>query len=429
MKRLKHRFLWASALALATTLTSQVTTLGQTNGVILIVTRYSQDLSWYMEDGDRCDGMVVTGAGQISPGDAQIAELLGDYGYPTRVIIDMELQSMGDTYARANPYTLFPPDPTNYLAGGSSEPGGPFNPDYKACLIIQSGSANSSRAPQLAKFGIPYLCGEHVILSDRTDRVGSIFMYSREFGGSDDTAGTSLSTNQWMRVTAAGKLHPILQGIPLDANDCVKIYRDPYPEEVFASGSGHMPAGGNPLWQWDIPMQRVANAAPCTTVLGLLGSDDTKAIFAVADPGKLLAVNPNLGYAETNKIRMVHYYVSEGGGNSYRRVFNSLSDLGRVIFVRAAKWAMGETLAPYQRLGIIKVSQVSPTQIKLVWTGTAKKNYKVLGTANILGPDNYLNWQTVAQDIPGVDGIDATTVKLDISGGAQYAYLRVMPVP
>ena len=424
MKYLKHRFVWAGALALATTLTSQVTTLGQTNGVIMIVTRYSHDLSWNMEDGDRCDGFVVTGAGQVSPGDSQMAELLGDYGYPTRVIIDMELQSMGDTCARANPYTLFPPDPTNYLAGGSSDLSGPFNPDYKACLIIQSGSANSSRAPQLAKFGIPYLCGEHVILSDRTDRVGSIFMYSRENGGSDDTAGQTLSTNQWMKVTAAGKLHPILQGIPLDANDCVKIYRDPYPEEF-----SHMPIGGNPLWQWDIPYQWVANAAPCTTVLGLLGSDDTKSIFAVADPDKLLAPNPNLGYAETNKSRMVHYYVSEGGGNSYRRVFNSLSDLGRVIFVRAAKWAMGETLTPYVPLGIIKVSSVGSQQIQLSWTGSSTKSYKVLGTSNILGPSDFYNWQTVAQDIAGVDGAYATSVKLDVSRAAQVAFLRVTPVP
>jgi len=430
MTYLKHRFVWAGALALAFTITSQVQTMGQTNGVIMIVTRYSQDLSWNQEDGDKCDGFVVTGAGQISPGDAQMAELLGDYGYPTRVIIDMELQSMGDLYARANPYTGFLPDPTNYLAGGSSMPSGPFNPDYKACLIIQSGSANSSRAPQLAKFGIPYLCGEHVILSDRTDRVGSIFMYSRENGGSDDTAGTTLSTNQWMRVTAAGKLHPILQGIPLDANDCVKIYRDPYPEEVV--GSSHVPANGNPLWQWDIPLQWVANAAPCTTVLGLLGSDDTKSIFAVANPGGLLAVNPNLGYAETNKSRMVHYYVSEGGGDSYRRVFNSLSDIGRVIFVRAAKWAMGETLTPYVPLGIIKVSSVGSQQIQLSWTGSSTKNYKVLGTATPLDAadfSNLKNWQTVAQDITGVDGAYGTSVKLDVSRAAQVAFLRVTPVP
>jgi hypothetical protein len=227
-----------------------------------------------------------------------------------------------------------------------------------------------------------------------------------------------------MRVTAAGKAHPIMQGIPLDANDCVKIYRDPYPEEVAASGLGHMPAGGNPLWQWDIPYQRVANAAPCTTVLGLMGSDDTKAIFAVADPDKLLAVNPELGYAQTNKIRMVHYYVSEGGGNSYRRVFNSLSDMGRLIFVRAAKWAMGETLQPYQSLNIKKVSALGGGQLRLEWDGSALKNYKILGSADLFAPAK--SWQTVAQDIPGAATVTTT---LDVSAAPQYAFLRVMPTP
>jgi hypothetical protein len=369
-----------------------------------------------LEDTDICDGMKVTGGGQISQGDAQMAELLGDYGYPTRVIIDMELNA-GGPYSKPNPYTGLAPDPVAYLQGG----GGPslINPDYKACLIIQSGSANSSRAPLLATNGVPYMCGEHVILSDRADRYGSIFMYTRDPGGTDDDAGTTLSTNQWMKVTAAGKLHPIMQGIPLDANDCVKIYRDPYPEEVV----GHRPVGCNPLWQWDIPYAQAANAAPGTKVLGLMGSDSAKSIFAVVDVGGQLA------NSQPATVRMVHYYVSEGGQDSYRRVFNSLSDIGRVIFVRAAKWAMGETLQPYVPLGIIKVSQVNPTQIQLKWTGTATKNYKVLGTANLLGPSTFSNWQTVAQDIPGVDGADATTVKLDISAGAQYAFLRVMPVP
>ena len=426
MKYLKHQFVWAGALALAVTITSQVTTLGQTNGVIMIVTRYAQDLSWYLEDGDINDGMVATGGGQCSQGDVAMAELLGDYGYPTRVIIDMELNA-GGPFSRPNPY-LGPAfgyeiNPDAYIAGGGN-PVGTTNENYKACLIIQSGSANSSRAPLLANKGVPYMCGEHVILSDRANRYGSIFMYSNG-GMSDDPAGTTLSDNQYMIVTAAGKAHPIMQGIPLDAQDRVKIYRDPYPEE--AGASAHIPAGGNPLWQWDIPFQYVANAAPCTTVLGLLGTDTNKAIFAVADVGGLLATNLNLGYAETNTIRMVHYYVSEGGGDSYRRVFNSLSDLGRVIFVRAAKWAMGETLPPYQPLNIIKVSKLGGSQIRLTWTGTSTKNYKVLGSTSLLSPRS--SWQTVADDIKGVDGADATTTTLDISAAPQYAFLMVKPVP
>jgi hypothetical protein len=351
-----------------------------------------------------------------------MAELLGDYGYPTRVIIDKELNVAVPPYGSINNVvTGFAPDPVDYLAGGSSQGPGSVNPAYHACLIIQSGSANSAYAPPIATYGVPYMCGEQAVLSDRVNKPGSIFMYNNGTQ-SDDDSGQTLSTNQWMKVTAAGKLHPIMQGIPLDANDCVKIYRDPYPEEFTRT-----PAGGNPLWQWDIPFQFVANAAPATTVLGLEGGDNTKSIFAVVDVtngvGGLLSNN------QAATVRLVHFFVCEGGQDSYRRCFNSLSDIGRVIFVRAAKWAIGETLTPYVPLGAIKVSQVGSQQIQLSWTGSSTKNYKVLGTSNILGPANFYNWQTVAQDIVGADGAYATSVKLDMSRVAQVAFLRVTPVP
>jgi hypothetical protein len=415
MKCLKHRLVWAGALALATTLTSQVTALGQTNGVIMIVTRYEQDLSWFMTDGDICDGMKVTGGGQISQGDAQMAELLGDYGYPTRVIIDKELNIDATRGNTANAVTGLMPDPVDYLAGGSSQGPSSIDPHYKACLIIQSGSANSAYAPPLATNGVPYMCGEQAILSDRPNKPGSIFMYNNG-SMSDDTAGNTLGTNQWMKITAAGKLHPIMQGIPLDANDCVKIYRDPYPEEF-----SHTPSGGNPLWQWDIPFQYAANAAAGTTVLGLLGEDNAKSIFAVVDVGGVLA------NGSSATVRLVHFFVCEGGQDSYRRVFNSLSDIGRVIFVRAAKWAMGETLQPYQSLGKIDVSMVGSQKIKLSWQASADKSYKILGTANLLGPAGFSNWETVAQDIPGTSGVVSRT--LDMSKVTRVAFLRVTQVP
>lgn len=88
---------------------------------------------------------------------------------------------------------------------------------------------------------------------------------------------------------------------------------------------------------------------------------------------------------------------------------------------------MGETLAPYQALGVIQASVLNPTQIQLAWTGTATKNYKILGTRNLFGPADFFNWQTVAQDIKGLDG--TVTAKLNIANGGQYAFLRVMPVP
>jgi hypothetical protein len=220
--------------------------------------------------------------------------------------------------------------------------------------------------------------------------------------------------------------HAIMQGIPLDALGRVKIFRDSYPEE-----DAHLPTGGRLNYQYRWCAIPSSNAAPGTVVLGeiegVANGKDHMACFAVCDAGGILAFNVNLGYAATNDARLVHFFVNDTGSNNPRRIFNSLTDLGRVLFIRAAKWAMGETLTPYQPLGLIQTTLISPNKIKLEWTGQATKNYKIIGTQNLLGPSNFSNWQTVVQDIPGTNG--STSAKLDISGGPQYAYLRVMPMP
>ncbi|MGC8990464.1 MAG: hypothetical protein ACP5MD_10105 [Verrucomicrobiia bacterium] len=122
-----------------------------------------------------------------------------------------------------------------------------------------------------------------------------------------------------------------------------------------------------------------------------------------------------------------HFFISEGGGNDSRRCFNALSDIGRVIFVRAAKWAMGEEPRPYVPLGIKDVSVVGQSRIKVTWQGSAEKNYKIVGTTDLFGPTDFTNWQTIVQDIPGVDGEISRT--LDISGAPKIAYLRIRAAP
>jgi hypothetical protein len=146
-----------------------------------------------------------------------------------------------------------------------------------------------------------------------------------------------------------------------------------------------------------------------------------RACFAVADTDKLLS------NGEVNQVRLVHYFVCDGGGNDARRCFNALSDLGRVIFVRAAKWAMGETLEPYKPLGIIDVTPAGQSKITLSWQGSADKNYKIVGTTDITGPGDFSNWQTIVQDIPGTSGTISRT--LDLSAATQVAFLRVKQAP
>ena len=399
MNYLKHRFVWASALALAITVPSQVATLGATSGTIVIVTRFEQDLSWNGEDGDPNDGFDYKGVGQTSPGDVAMAELLGDYGYSTRVTISREV-FLGAT----NPYTGMEADPQTYLF--------PINSDFNASLIIQSGSGSSSYAPPLASFGVPIMSGEHACLSNR-NKPGSIFMYTNGGDSNDDYGPPNGGTaSQYMKVLHPE--HPIMQGIPL-AEGLVKVIRDPYPEE-----SAHIPTAGYVNWEYDYPVQFVTNAAPATTVLGVVANHPDLACFAVADVGLLLS------NGETNKARLVHYFVCEGGSKDTRRCFNALSDMGRVIFVRAAKWAMGEDLQPYKSLKIKDVT-VTGQKIKLTWEGSADKNYKILGSANVTGPTDAPNWETIVQDIPGASGTIERT--LDISTAPQVAFLRIAQVP
>src|SRR5678815_3559190 len=90
MKPMKHRFAWASALALAVTLTSQIQSFAATNGMILITTRREQDLSYGVADSGN-----KMGPGQVSAGDVSMSAVLGDYGYSSRLILDAELTDTG----------------------------------------------------------------------------------------------------------------------------------------------------------------------------------------------------------------------------------------------------------------------------------------------------------------------------------------------
>lgn len=413
---MKHRFAWASAVALAVTITSQMETKAITNGVIVITTRANQDTAASAE--------YITnekGPGMVSPGDVAMVELLGDHGYTCRLLLDKVLA------ATAGSWCSVPPNPFPWLETDL------VDPNFAPALIIHSGTSAGADVMPRNTSGVPVMMGEHSDLADaERGNAGAIYMYSNGSQSTDPNGTATSGPSKYMVVMNTS--HPIMQGIPLDAQGRVKIWREPYPEE-----NAHLPIGGFENYQYRWGAIPASNAAPATIVLGEMegttssGSGtnnvlrDHFAVFAVADVGGILAFNANLGYAATNDARLVHIFANDTGSNNPRRIFNSLTDLGRVLFVRAAKWAMGETLTPYQPLGLIQTTMVSPSKIQLAWTGSATKNYKVLGTGNLLGASDHSNWQTLVQDIPGADG--TVSVKLDISAGPQYAFLRVMPVP
>lgn len=417
---MKNRFIWASALGLAVTVSSQIEVIAQTNGMILISTRKAQDLSI-----NTTDALDQKGPGQASQGDVAMAELLGDNGYSSRIVLDTSLN------------TTQGGDPTPYLT--------PANPDFNAELVILSGSSGSADVPGMQTYGIPIMIGEHSCIGDRALPC-SCLMYSNGTlsGNITDTTGPTtvldsgsnvIGTNngpggQYMLVLQPN--HPIMQGIPLDSLGRVKIMRDKYPEE-----NAHVPPTGKPNYVYSWTAIPPSGAAAGTTVIGILDTNTTfyadgnwdvdhpksgtRAVFAVNDVGGALSDG------SSNSRRLVHWIVNEDGSGGSRRMFNALTDIGRVIFLRTVKWSLGQPLTPYQPLGLIRVSLVNPQQIKLAWDGTATKNYKILGTQNLAGPANFSNWQTVAEDIHGINGEVSAT--FDISNAKQYAFLRVVPVP
>ena len=412
---MKNQIAWTSALALAMTFTSQLVCPALTNGVVVITTRTASDALYrQISSSTLYDSDDFKGPGAFSPGDAAMAELLQDHGYVTRLVPEWLLRP--DAVDPHGTYNGLSPE---YYYGGGGGPSRPADTNdlYAASLVIVSGSGSSADMPPPNTNGIPLIMGEHSCLGDNVlSGNSSIYMYAQKTSGNQ--AGTALGAAQYMVVLAPN--HPIMQGIPLDSQGRVKIWRDPYPEE-----NAHLPTGGAPKihyrysWCWVGITNSIV--APGTTLIGVQGDDTNHAVFAVSPKGA------ELSNAETNHPNYVHFFVNEHGSGDARRAFNNLTDLGKVIFIRTCKWAMGETLTPYQPLGLIRISKISNSRIQLSWEGVASKNYKILGTRNLFGSDNPSNWQTVAEDILGTNGTITTT--FDLSGVTEYAFLRVKPVP
>jgi hypothetical protein len=440
---MKSRFAWASALALAVLVIPQTETKAAytnldgiiiTNGVIVMTTRSGQDAFWRQQSSSGLwDADDNRDPGDFTPGDAAMAELLQDNGYTTRMVPEKVLSYTSQFGGPTLDWLGNPIDPLQYYNGGILPTGGSggasSNVLYSAMLVIVSGSGSSADMPPPNTNRIPIIMGEHSCFGDNTTSPprdhSEIFLY-----GNKNSGNLTLGNNPGLYMTVVDPTHPIMQGIPLDEQGRVKIYRDPYPEENLHSATSSKP-NYEIAWTYVDCGEGKSVPAGGLTILGRLSSNTNYVVFAVMEAGGALADTGDsasawFGYT-TAPSRLVQLFNNEGGSGNTRRGFNCLTDIGRVIFQRTCKWAMGETLTPYEPLGLIKVSQVGSKQIQLQWNGSATKNYKVLGTRNLLGPADFSNWQIVAQDIPGSNG--PVSVNLDISAGPQLAFLRVTPVP
>lgn len=447
---MKHRIVWASALTLALNLGIQFDGRAAytnndgviiTNGVVFVTTRTAGD-AWFRSQSSSTvwDADDPRGPGSYAPGDVKMCELLQDAGYSTRLIPEKAVSF--SAYGLQGP-TLYwdgqtTTDPYNYYYNGGNGLSGGGTAASTLCsavLVIVSGSGSSADMPIVNSNRIPVIMGEHSCLgTNRSNNSGErseLYLYANKSSGNNTTTNTA---NLYMKVVNPN--HPIMQGIPLDAQGRVKMYRDPYPEELahgpraegLTAGKLNYEVG----WTYVDCSAGKSISAPGLDILGRMDSNTNYVTFAVMEAGATLAApvtdpeHPWFG-SSTAPARLVQLFVNEGGNGNSRRAFNCLSDIGRVIFLRTCKWAMGETLTPYQPLGVIRVSALNGSQIQLAWEGSALKNYKVLGTADLMALPT--GWQTIAEDIRGVDSPALTSVKFDVSSGPQYAYLRVVPVP
>lgn len=241
-------------------------------------------------------------------GDVAMAALLGNAGYRTKVVADTLLT-----------------DEIGLLVGPPT-----------AEMVVLSGSSGSANVLAVPD-NIPVMMGEHVTLQN-SDRVGYIPFYTKN-DFSDDANVWPDDASKTVYIKIVNTTHPITQGIQTDANGLVQILRDPYPTEDSYSKP---PTGSwykNYEFGW--PQEPIANKASGLTVLAVSPMNEAMAVFAVFDVGDTMADGT------TATARYVHMFINEQGSNGTRRRFNSLNETGRLLFVRAAQWAMGDPLSDW----------------------------------------------------------------------------------
>ncbi len=439
---MKNRFIWAGGLALAIGTLMQVETKAAytnangtiiTNGTIIVTTRAAGDGHFFTQSSSTIDDMDDNRGSGCSPGDVAMCELLQDNGYSTKLLPDKALSLLDNSGGPCLDVFGGNNNPTNYYDGhpGPADAGLTYNELLSAMLVVVSGSGSSSDAIQPNTFGVPIVVGENAILGSGDSGVpnghGELFLYSNKVGGSTGNDSTVGGDYQYMKVLDPN--HPIMKGIPLDAQGCVKIIRDPYPNE----NSHVLTPGGLPNYQVSTTYANVdpglAVPAPGLHILGVLKAKTNWVIFAVMERGGELGpttdpLSPWFGYT-TAPSRLVQFFVNEQGSHNARRCFNALSAWGRILFVRACKWAMEEDLPPYQGMGLIDVSLLTPTTIRLGWTGSKDYNYRIYGSTSLSNP----YWLPVVDSITNAgDGVRITRT-LNIASAPQTAFLRVAPLP
>jgi hypothetical protein len=251
------------------------------------------------------------------------------------------------------------------------------------------------------------MMGEHVCLGNNAARAGSVYMYNGT-ASNDPNESTAPAVSKYMRVLLPD--HPILAGIPLDAQGRIKIFREPYPDE-----EKYVPTGGKKNYEFRWCTQAKADAAAGTAVLGVLDGAEDRTCLAVVEKGGMLA------NGQPASARLVQLFFNEDGSGGSRRVFQALTEAGQLIFVRAAKWAMSEQLPRFKSIRLTEVKRLDRQNLAMTWESSARNNYQIQASTD------FNNWETLVDDVVGADGVISRT--LDLAAFPQAMFLRVRALP
>ena len=238
---MKRQFILSGALALAVGAASQVeiraayTNANGTviaNGTIIITTRAAGDGCFFRQSSSSTFDVDDSRGPGCTPGDIAMGELLMDNGYSVKLLPDRALHT--DAYTNAVCRDVFgnPNNPQLYYDGhpGPAGPGGSYNELLSAMLVVISGSGSSADVAQPNTNGVGIICGENTVLGASDSGVpGS---HAEHFFYTHRTSSNKTSpTTNGLYMKVVNPSHPIMQGIPLDPNGRVQIWRDPYPQE------------------------------------------------------------------------------------------------------------------------------------------------------------------------------------------------------
>lgn len=263
----------------------------------------------------------------FSMSDVTLSKEVDRWGYFSVLMVDYVIQYM------MNEGVPFPSgddaDYWNYVNDGIYMSYPTYFQDEGYACVWNTGTCWSTIGPALKNVPVPVIQGEHVNLGDRSNKLGSTFIFFSDKSG--DIGGEAAKT---LQLTEAGKTHPLTSG---------------FPDEFAIYGDGPDGPPEDPGQAWQGIYDLVDNAGDGTVVLAVWASDPTKAAIAVVEKGAKLSddtlaparrVKPFYGGGQVRPVNGTEQPMK------WVNVVEYMTPEGKNLMRRSLQWAMGEEITP-----------------------------------------------------------------------------------